>query len=378
MMVALNDMSADSLRAISPAALSAYARAEGWTKLREYRRYSDIYVAEGKPEIVVPRTFKIADYAMSVSDLIRTFAIDADREETSVYYDLTVADRDVIRVSVNGDGSASLPVESGVALLNRSRDMVLAAAYSLDSSEKLYRISSSAEAGGYLKQLRLSHMEPGSSVLVLLSPVVPPVQQSAFPFVEVYSPMGRRVTERLRESLTAAYDAAEQVAIGNAGAFENTVEAGVSANLCEALAGLLDSTAHFQVGFTFAITRPAALNHAKVDFDSSHAEILRDAARNFRTAAPVYDARLFGFVHRLAREESEVLGAVRVRASVEGRVRSVSAVLSAGDYDRAIEAHRVNSAVTMEGDLERVGPRWRLHNARLVEMIDSSDDGEDY
>lgn len=376
-MVALNDMSADSLRAISPAALSAYARAEGWTKLREYRRYSDIYVAEGKPEIVVPRTFKIADYAMSVSDLIEAFARDAGREEASVYHDLTVADRDVIRVSIGGDDSAGLPVESGVALLNHSRDMVLAAAYSLGGPEKLYRIVSNSEAGDYLRQIRLSHMEPGSSVLVLVSPVVPPEQRPAFPDVAVDSPMARRVTERLRGSLTAAHSAAERIATGEAEAFDNAVGAGVSANLCEAVAGLLDKAAPFQVGFTFAMTRPAAVSHVNVGFDSFHAEILKDAARNFRAAAPVYDARLFGFVHRLAWQEPEVLGAVGVRAWVEGRVRSVSAVLSAGDYDLAIEAHRVNSAVTMEGDLERVGPRWRLRNARLVGMIDSSNDVED-
>ena len=399
-MVGLRDMSADSLRLISTDALSAYAEAEGWVKSGEYRRYSDIYSADGKPEILVPRTAVIDDYAMLVSDLIRTFARQAGRDEAAVYYDLTVADRDVIRVSVNGDGSEILPVASGVALLNRSRDMVLAAACSLGSSRPIYRVDSNSAASAYLKEVRLSYMETGSSVLVLQSPVVPPEKSDAVldvPFkqrsaslsalseqglassdVEVDSPMARRVTERLRGSLTAARDAAEQVTVGEAGAFDSVVRAGVSANLCEAVAGLLDGAAPFQVGFTFAKTRPSALNYAKVGFDMSHAEILKDAARNYRAAAPVYGAKLFVFVHGLDRREPQVSGVVRVRADVGGGVRSVSVVLNADDYDRAVEAHRANASVNMEGDLERAGRRWHLRNARLAEVADQADDGEDY
>ena len=128
---------------------------------------------------MVPRTAVIDDYAMSVSDLIRTFARQAGRDEAAVYYDLTVADRDVIRVSVNGDGSEILPVASGVALLNRSRDMVLAAACSLGSSRPVYRVDSNSAASAYLKEVKMSHMETGSSVLVLQSPVVPPEEWNA-------------------------------------------------------------------------------------------------------------------------------------------------------------------------------------------------------
>lgn len=188
-------------------------------------------------------------------------------------------------------------------------------------------------------------------------------------------PLARRVTERLRGSLTAARDAAEQVAAGEAGAFDSVVRAGVSANLCEAVAGLLNGAAPFQVGFTFAKTRPSALNYAKVGFDMSHAEILKDAARKFRAAAPVYGARLFGFVRGLDRREPQVSGIVRVRGYVAGGVRSVSAELNADDYDRAVEAHRTNASVIMEGDLEKAGQRWRLRNARLAEMDDQADDG---
>ena len=61
----------DALLAVSPVALSAYARAEGWSKEEAYGDFSDIYVADGLPEIILPRTENLGDYADVVSTLHR-------------------------------------------------------------------------------------------------------------------------------------------------------------------------------------------------------------------------------------------------------------------------------------------------------------------
>ena len=63
-----------ALLAVSPVALSAYARAEGWSKAEAYGDFSDIYVADGLPEIILPRTENLGDYADVVSTLIGIFA----------------------------------------------------------------------------------------------------------------------------------------------------------------------------------------------------------------------------------------------------------------------------------------------------------------
>ena len=58
----------DALRAISPDALSAYARVAGWSRTSEkYRTYSDVYAAEGLPEIILPGTQSLGDYASVVA-----------------------------------------------------------------------------------------------------------------------------------------------------------------------------------------------------------------------------------------------------------------------------------------------------------------------
>ena len=79
--------------------------------------------------------------------------------------------------------------------------------------------------------------------------------------------------------------------------------------------------------------------------------------------------RVFGFVQRLQRKESETDGTIALRGSVGGKIRTVSAVLGRSDYDEAIDAHRTKSPVIAEGDLERVGQRWFLRNPRITEVI---------
>ena len=94
MRVVIRDNAA--LQAVSPVALSAYARASGWGKVGTYGAHSDVYAAQGLPELILPRTQRLGDYASVVSQLITIFARVAERDEISLYNDLVTANRDVV------------------------------------------------------------------------------------------------------------------------------------------------------------------------------------------------------------------------------------------------------------------------------------------
>ena len=118
----------EALKAVSPAALSAYARAAGWSKVETYGDHSDVYAARGRPEIILPRTERLGDYADVVSRLIEIFADAADTDELSLYRDLVTADRDVIRVRASENDDGAVAVNDGLDLLRGARDLLLAAA----------------------------------------------------------------------------------------------------------------------------------------------------------------------------------------------------------------------------------------------------------
>lgn len=358
-----------SLRAITPVALSYYARSEGWNSAGTYRQHSDVYAGDRKPEIIVPRTDVIDDYAMAVSDLIAVFARVLDRDEASVYRDLTLADRDVMRIRALDAGPDGLPFESSHTMLAGARGMLIAAAKSLDNNRLVYPSGASGAIANYLNRIRLGHTERGSFALVLVSPAIAPPLHSLLPDDATETAPERRVAQRLSQSLSVARAAAERAARGDGNAFDAVGFQGVSANLCEAVVDLVTGVSAFDVSFSWAMTRPAA-RHGPVSFSYGDVPLLKEAARSFRILEPEYDQRLHGFIERLARPQTDIDGTVTLKTGGGGS-RSVAAVLNQTDYELAIAAHYSRAIVTLEGDLERVGARRHLRNARLVEVIET-------
>ena len=362
----------DALFAVSPVALSAYARSAGWVKADTFGDHSDVYAADGLPEIVLPRTQNLGDYASVTSKLIEVFARVADTDEVSLYRALVTADRDVIRVRAVGDYDGSVTMSDGINLVGGARDMLLAAACSLHHPRPLYRAGANRDASDYLDRVRLGQTEQGSFVVTLLSPVVPPPTQPPLLPDSSYDdvPIERRVTRRLAEALLATRNATERAVGGDTDAFTEAVNHGASANLCEALAQLVEPFPSLDVSLVWSYTLPQKTPLEVFRFAQDDAPILSEAARSFRNRAPIMDERLFGFVHRLKREESEIAGAITLRVSIDEKPESVTAILNQSDYDLAIRAHQDRALVVAEGDLERVGQRWHLQNPRIVNVME--------
>jgi hypothetical protein len=372
-------LDADALRAISPAALAAYARAEGWQKSESFGAHSDVYGATGKPEIILPRTDRLGDYATVISKLLAIFAKATDQDELATYRDLHVADRDVVRVrSLADDDDGSVLIDTGVKLVTEAREMLLAAACAAHTPQPLFRAGANKEAADYMRRVRLGQTEHGSFVVTLLAPVPPLLQpplDPTWPGLDE-EPYERQVTRRLVEALDASRNAAELATSGEgAAAFERAVVAGVSANLCEAIASLIEQSSGIEIGVTWAKTRPTPEIRRKVRFSPKDAEILKEAGRTFRARHPRPDVSLFGTVHQLKRDQDEVEGLVTLRAVLDDKLQSVRAILDQANYSVAVQAHDKQIPVIVRGDLERVGQRWQLTNASVARL--GPDDGPD-
>ena len=279
----------EALIAVSPAALSAYARATGWIKVAPYGDHSDVYDAEGLPEIILPRTQRLGDYAQVVSQLIEIFARVAKTDDLALYRDLVTADRDVIRVRAGGDEGAKgdVSIDAGIGLMCGARDMLLAAACSLEKPRPCYRTNTIRKARAGLRRVRLGQTEQGSFVVTLLTPVIPPPLEAAFETSQIdRDPIERRITRRLSNALSATQKATKKTNDGVLEAFFKTVSDGVSANLCEALATLIEPFPTLDISIVWARTRPMEAGRETLRFAVDDAPILREAARSFRTQRP--------------------------------------------------------------------------------------------
>lgn len=370
-----------ALEAISPSLLSAYASSSGWENVGTYRDCSDVYAREGGDEIIVPRTQEIADYARVVSQLIDIFADHAESDQLAIYRDLITADRDVIRVRADeGDNDSTVAVDTGVELVGKARDMLHAAACSVKAEQPHYHRDAIPEAADYMRRVRLGQTEQRSFVITLLSPVVelqmPAQAVLDRDIISTEDPMARQVTRRLSDALTATQTAVKRANRGDDDAFRTAIHQGVSANLCEALAGLVEPVSALDVSMSCARTLPSVMERSRFRFSPTDADILHEAARQYRKRQPptaVPETELAGFVRKLERAEGLTEGTVVLHTKVQGRQRSVKVRLDEAEYHQAIDAHRQNWTAVVAGNLESTANQSRLSNARLVKVINSGE-----
>ena len=368
-----------ALATVSPVALAAYVRGEGWTKTEPYGQHGDIYTGHDRPELILPRTDRLADYVSVVSRLIGILSEVNGQDETAIYRDLTGADHDVVRVrAIVSEDDGTVPLNEGVEMVAQAKEMLLSAACATRSAQAVYRAGANREAADYMKQVRLGQTEHGSFVVTMLGPVPPLLQTVPYPSWVDYDdePYERQVTRRLVEALEASRDAAEKAHSGDgAAAFENAVDAGVSANLCDAMAKLIEGTNGLEVSVSWARTRPTPNLRRRIRFSESDAGAFKEAARLFLAREPRLDTRLFGTVHKLIRGEHEIEGQATFRMDIDGKNQSVSAILDQRSYSVAIHAHEARNPVIVTGDLERVKQRWHMANATVREFV-TDDDAE--
>lgn len=364
----------DALRAVSPLAISAYARAEGWIRTERYGEHSDVFVRPGAPELVIPATASLGDYPAVVSDLIRLFSSVEDRSELQVYKDLAGADRDVVRVRApEAEDDGSVRIEAGVELFSHARDLLLSAACAATEPRATYRAGKNKEAASYMDRVRLGQTEHGSFVVTLLAPVPPalqqPLQQELWP-LQTEEPYDRLVTRRLADGLRSARKAAEEaIRGGEFQPFQRAILDGVSANMCEALSSLIERGEGLEVSITWARTRPTPEARRTIEFSRSDGEVFQEAARILRAHEPRPDEQLEGYVTGLDRKVSQSDGRITLKTWIDGRPVSVRTYLTPEAYSLALAAHDDRSAVALTGDLKRDGHRWQLDNPRDVRIV---------
>jgi hypothetical protein len=370
-----------ALEAISPPGLRAYLTYEGWHKIESFGSFSEIYgnprLAE-KQELVVPVTRGIADYASSIAAALSFIAKVEDRGELAVYGDLMRADKDVVRVrALEADDDGSIGVDIGVEIVQHARDLMASAACAAFDPRRAYHLGKVQQAEEYMRRVRLGQTEQGSFVITLLAPMPPDLsassQISLWPNIDE-EPYERKVTRVLTEALHSARGAIIESNRGDGlKAFIDAVSKGVSANLCEAISAIIEQANGAEVSVTWAKTRPTPKPRDSIFFNRDDGEILKEAARQFRLREPRHDERIIGYVTHLHREEDQFEGRITMKGIIDGRLRSIATQLSRSDYDVAVEAHGKMLPITLIGDLEAEGQRWKLLESRDIRILADDD-----
>lgn len=351
----------------------SYLRATGWYKKAEsHGKWSLWYRQDGEGnnfELGVPLSPTLRDFAARMSDALRVLETVEERSQLEIVRDLLVTSADVIRVRF-ADGEladGSVPLEDGSQYFQKARDLMLAAACAAAKPRAYFPSRKPAEATDYLRNVRLGQTEHGSFVLTILSRVPPSLTTSTGKLFENEEPFERRVTQVLSESLGAVRTAAEDAAsTGQVESFVEAVGKGVSANLCDAVAGLGKSptgSRNIEFSFSWSRSRPL-LASTKVPntilFPADAFPVIQEAGLYLKESSPIEDFEARGPVVKLEKADAASNGKITIHCFVEGQPRKVTIELADAEYHQAVAAHDKNQIVRCSGVLLREGRYLRL------------------
>jgi hypothetical protein len=365
---------------ITPLELVAYLRGRGWTLADRHERYSLWTTSNAESdefEVLIPSSDRLRDYALRVSSALSVLESVEQRSQIAIAKDLNQTAADVVRFRLAADETegGELPVDYGLRLLQGARDAMLAAACAAVEPRPVYHTRKPASATAYLSRLQLGQTEVGSYVVALLSKVPPALRASdAGQLFEVpEEPFSRQVTLTLSGALHAAKDVATSVQIsGELEPLRAAVDAGVSANLCTALASVGDELDidGLDVSLSWAPSRPVRdAPQPTVRFSPDDLTILDEAARWLKDLGNVEDYSLYGTVVALESEDAEE-GKVVVAGLVDDKPRRVHIELAPPWYGAAIQAHAEHRLVRAVGDVAKQGRRWIMTPVRSFSVPD--------
>lgn len=373
----------EALKSVQPLEFAAYLRASGWREYEHLPERASVWSLNdgsgGGYEILLPLRRDFRDFTARISEALQTLEVVEQRSQLDILGELATTVADVVRVRVNPLVSAngSIPIDRGVDLFQRAREMMLAAACAAVEPRSQYQTRKPNKAVEYLSKVHIGQTERGSYVVNILSRVAPTLEPSVllergelFPTEPFETdPFERLVTKTLAEALEATRSAAEYSgATGTMEHFTQAIRSGVSANLCEAIVGMSQSGGGegLEIGLRWSPARPMrdGAPH-NVSFSADAIPLIEEAARVFRKTPTQEGFEVEGYVVKLDRREPlGGEGVITILSIVEDSSRLISVKLDAEDYDRAIQAHKNGIKVTCYGNLVKQGSQFVLLNPR--------------
>jgi hypothetical protein len=370
-----------------PSSVSGYLRSIGWSPIDASDAWARWQLTIDGRELIltVPLRGHAPDYRRRFMELVDDLRRLENRPTEQIVRDIRSSGSDVIRIRLRGaSDSGRIAIEHGARAFQRARDLLLAAACAAVDKRPIYSRRKPARAMEYLNRTKFGPTEAGSFVLTIESSVPPQLATSSKPAQQDESgnepePFERSVCLALARATTAARSIVDQISVTSSMATVVAgVQQGVSSNLCEALAGLIDDAGipqSVEMGFRWASSRPVIDAPRTVAFESDAAPFLWEMGRTLREQSTIADFELVGPVHKLTSAAPGQGGEIIVAMTEPWPGRKVRVALPGPAYQQAAQAHTAGLWISCEGELIRQSGTTVLLNPRNLRTLDMDTSG---
>lgn len=370
----ISDRSPDP--AISSEQLRTYLQLKRWREDGKIRSVATIWHRQDDidAEVLLPVS-SVKDYRQRMRDALRSVASFEERAIPDVLNEVRQLFANVISIRVVAEDTSdgTIPINDGVLLIAKAKDLLSAAARSLYAKRKQFTRGAPKEAKEYLDTLLLGQTEVGSYIVNVIAPA-----QAAptGPELPTAMPLAQAITANLVTGLTALEKASEAYQeMGDLKAFDEAVLAGASSNMCDALLGFSGErhSRTFEITVTAA---PSPLFEAKprqFRFNGRHVKVLEKATGYYKGDYVLPQRRLTGYITKLSRPKDETSHTITIESVLGDVERKVQVDLSGDDYHLAVLAHDRSKMVRVEGDVHVKSKSAQLLNPKNFGVIEIED-----
>lgn len=366
------ELSDSLLLQLVPAQVRLYALGAGWKLAEGVKRGAVVlnHPTDGLSQIRLPSGPDDPDYAHRMRDAVLKLAGSQNRDPAELLYDLTLPPADVLHLRLRSHDAANgtLPLALGVKLSYSGQQLLTAAACSAHQPRAYYPNPTFGPVTDFLGRCRLGQSRNGTGyAATVIAPVVPVFKPS---LVDGYddptwtadeleslavanAPFERKVTLTLMRALRALRTSLDG---GQPTGTQENVERGVSANLCEALAGVSveDQRAFLDIGIGWSRSLPSvpARLASAVTFAQPEITVLAATSRELKRLASrhtVITGRVVELHTKSPVSSGELTGTVTVRTELDGQSKAVEFTLKGSEYRAACDAHRDQLSVSVSG-----------------------------
>lgn len=368
------------LSMITESMISRYLVTGGWILDGSVGRVATIWhrpeQGSRDAEVLLPRQAEARDYHDRLNDALDSLAEFENRTLNAVVESIVNLAVDLVSVQVvhSDVEGGTIPLEDGVLLNMRSRDLMTAAVLSALSKRRHFSGTRPPEATDYLGRLRLGQTQIGSYVVNIIVPIETLETDQEQMEKTTFS---RMVSRNLASGLSALQDAVLTYKLNeDLSVFDTAISNGASANMCDALIGLSgeNRTRAFSVSISPSeIDRETEDFSRRFEFTAEDVEIVKAASEYYKDNYVLENKLVRGYVKRLDRLPDVEIGSVTITTDINGAEKNVSFELLLDEYIEAIHAHEGKLLVECAGDIH-VSPRAaKLLNASGFRVLRNDD-----
>lgn len=317
MCVNLNTLKGN-FQGLSPSLIANYLQYSGWSESSQIRKNISIWHRTEEKnfefEIIQPLDLSLKDYEQLTLKMFSVLSNFENRSINEISEDLKNFHADVIKIRVVHDDveGGSIPINDGVLLFQKTKELLSSIVRSTFNKRRCFEGGMSQENQELIQTFRFGQTEIGSYVINIILPLnISSDSQDEFEGMTTASPV-REVVNTLGGSLVAIHQSLEKYeTTKDITQFEDAIEAGVSANLCDSIIGLTGVKENRDVNISITLANAEeSLKDIKLEhsFGSSVTGNLKEASDYYRGKYMIPNFLVSGEVTTLKHEAKEEFG----------------------------------------------------------------------